>query len=54
MTKSDNAVFAAIALALHDFRGNNAQDEEPGIITIKRNSSETLWNAHILQMTQHP
>ena len=51
MTKSDNAVFAAIALALHDFRGNNVHDEEPGI---KRNSSETLWNAHILQMTQHP
>ena len=36
MTKSDNAVFAAIALALHDFRGNNVHDEEPGIITIKR------------------
>ena len=52
MTKSDSAVFAAIALALHDFRGNNVHDEEPGIIT--RNPSGTLWNAHILQMTQHP
>ncbi len=54
MTKSDSAVFAAIALALHDFRGNNVHDEEPSIITIKRNPSGTLWNAHILQMTQHP
>ncbi len=52
MEKKDNAVYAAIALALHDFRGNNVHDNEPGIITIKER--KTLWNARMLQMTVHP
>lgn len=52
MTKTDQAVFAAIAMALHEFRGNNVHDIEPGIITIRKH--ETLWNAHPMQMTQHP
>lgn len=52
MAKTDNAVYAAIAMALHDFRGNNVHDTEPGIITIKQR--QTLWNARMLQMTAHP
>ena len=52
MANKDNAVFAAIALALHEYRGNNVHDKEPGVITIKEHY--TLWNAHTLQMTEHP
>lgn len=52
MAKKDKATFAAIAMALHEYRGNNVHDKEPGIITIKEHP--TMWNAHIIQMTQHP
>lgn len=52
MVDTDKAVYAAIALALHEFRGNNVHDKEPGIITIRKR--ETLWNAHVLQMTVCP
>lgn len=48
----DKNIIAAIALALHEHRGNNVHDKEPGIITIKRR--ETLWNARMLQMTARP
>lgn len=47
-----NEVYAAIALALHEFNGNNVHDKEAGIITIK--SRPTGWNAHFLTMTKHP
>lgn len=52
MAKTNNAVYAAIAMALHDFRGNNVHDAESGIITIRQR--QTLWNARWLQMTAHP
>jgi len=52
MAKTDKAVYAAIALALHEYRGNNVHDKEAGIITIKPRS--TMWNAHILEMTKRP
>lgn len=52
MSQNDAAVYAVIALALHEFAGNNVHDAEPGIITIKQRS--TLWNARVLLMTQHP
>jgi len=52
MANTDNAVYAAIALALHDFRGNNVHDTEPSIITIKKR--ETMWNAHTFYMTPRP
>lgn len=52
MSETDGAVYAVIALALHDYAGNNVHDAEPGIITIKQRS--TMWNAHTLLMTQHP
>lgn len=47
-----NEVYAAIALALHEFRGNNVHDKEPGVITIQKRNTE--WDAHLLMMTQHP
>ena len=52
MAKEDNAIYAAIAMALHDFRGNNVHDREPGIITIKQRA--TMWNAKAFQMTAKP
>lgn len=48
----NNEVYAAIALALHEFRGNNVHDKESGVITILPRHTE--WGAHMLTMTQHP
>ena len=45
-------VFAAIALALHEFKGNNVHDKESGIITIKPKC--TQWNTKLITMTDHP
>ena len=50
-TKAKN-IYAAIALALHEFKGNNVHDKEPGFITIKKR--DTLWNAKFLSMKQKP
>ncbi len=50
--KKDNEVLAAIALALHEFEGNNVHDQESGKITIV--TRETQWNGHALTMTEHP
>ena len=47
-----NEVFAAIALALHEFEGNNVHDKESGIITIK--PRQTQWNSKMITMTDHP
>lgn len=47
-----NEVYAAIALALHEFKGNNVHDKEPGIITIEEKL--TQWNGYAQTMTQHP
>ena len=52
MKNPDKNVYAAIALALHEFMGNNVHDEESGIITIK--PRQTLWNARFLSMTTKP
>lgn len=48
----DNNVYAAIAMALYEFRGNNVHDKEPGFITIR--PKQTLWNAKFLSMTVKP
>ncbi|MBF1455419.1 MAG: hypothetical protein HXN51_07485 [Prevotella nanceiensis] len=48
----DKNVYAAIALALHEFKGNNVHDKESGIITIKQ--KQTMWNAKFLSFTQKP
>ncbi len=50
--KHDNNVFAAIALALHEFKGNNVHDKETGKITIVDKRSQ--WNSFALSMTEHP
>lgn len=52
VTMKNNEVYAAIALALHEYNGNNVHDKEAGVITIKSKHSE--WESHILTMTQHP
>lgn len=50
--KQNNEVYAAISLALHEFKGNNVHDKESGRITIKEHFTE--WNGHALTMTGHP
>ncbi|MDO4160888.1 MAG: hypothetical protein Q4D41_10565 [Prevotellaceae bacterium] len=47
-----NEIYAAIALALHEYRGNNVHDKETGVITIKQMRSD--WGSRILTMTEHP
>ena len=48
----DKNIFAAIALALYEYEGNNVPDKESGIITIK--PKQTLWNAKFLGVTPKP
>ena len=48
----DKNIFAAIALALHEFKGNNVHDKEADIITIKKHPTD--WSSRILTMTAHP
>jgi hypothetical protein len=48
----DKNVIAAIAMALHEFKGNNVHDREADIITIV--PRHTLWNARFLTMTNKP
>ena len=52
MATSTNEVYAAIAMALHEFKGNNVHDKESGRITIKSHFTE--WNSHYTMTTQHP
>lgn len=52
MGKANNEVYAAIALAMHEFQGNNVHDKETGIITIKPHHSD--WSSRMLTMTAHP
>ena len=52
MANVKNEVYAAIAMAMHEFKGNNVHDKESGIITIKTHT--TQWNGHALTMTLHP
>ena len=52
MASTDKNIYAAIALALHEFKGNNVHDKEPGIITIKPKA--TSWNAKLQVMTPKP
>ena len=49
---NNNEVYAAIALALHEYKGNNVHDKESGVITIKNKTSECYM--HLLNMTQQP
>lgn len=47
-----NEVFASIALAMHEFQGNNVHDKEADVITIKEHHTD--WSSRILTMTAHP
>ncbi|MGI6232439.1 MAG: hypothetical protein ACOYJF_06270 [Prevotella sp.] len=48
----DKNVYAAIAMALYEYQGNNVHDKESGVITINRR--HTLWNAKFLSFTTKP
>lgn len=48
----DKNIYAAIAMALFEYQGNNVHDFEPGKITIL--PKQTLWNAKFLSFTERP
>ncbi len=48
----DKNIYAAIAMALYEYQGNNVHDKEPGIITIQ--PRQTMWNAKFLSLTAKP
>ena len=48
----DKNIYAAIAMALYEYQGNNVHDKEPGIITIS--GWHTDWESHLLRMTPKP
>lgn len=48
----DKNIYAAIAMAIYEYQGNNVHDDEAGIITIKPHA--TLWNAKFLSVTPKP
>lgn len=48
----NNAILAAISMALYDAEGYNTHDVESGKLTITCKSSE--WNCHSNMMTQKP
>ncbi len=48
----DKNTYAAIAMALYEYQGNNVHDKEPNVITIK--PKHTLWNAKFLSFTAKP
>ena len=48
----DQNIYAAIALALYEYQGNNVPDKEPEIITIK--PKQTMWDAKFLSFTAKP
>ena len=50
--RMDKNIYAAIAMALYEYQGNNVHDKEPGIITIK--PRQTMWNAKFLSLTAKP
>ena len=44
----NNNIYAAIAMALYEYAGNNVHDVESGVITIK--TKQTFWNATLESM----
>jgi len=48
----DKNIYAAIAMAIYEYLGNNVHDKEPDSITIK--SKSTMWNAKFLSFTNKP
>ena len=49
----DKNIYAAIAMALYEYQGNNVHDKESGIITIKPRQT-MMWNAKFLSLTAKP
>lgn len=52
MATANKEVYAAIAMALHEYKGNNVHDKESGIITLRPHYTE--WNLHLTMTTRHP
>ena len=52
IVKVDKNIYAAIAMALYEYQGNNVHDKEPSFITIK--PRQTMWNAKFLSLTAKP
>ena len=48
----DKNIYAAIAMAIFEYQGNNVHDREPGINTIK--PKWTLWDAKQISFTAKP
>ncbi|WP_337392322.1 hypothetical protein [Prevotella sp.] len=48
----DKNIYAAIAMALYEYQGNNVHDKEPGFISIQ--PRQTMWNAKFLSLTAKP
>ena len=48
----DKNIYAAIAMALYEYQGNNVHDKEPGIITIK--PRQTMCTANSVSLTAKP
>lgn len=48
----DKNIYAAIAMAIYEYQGNNVHDEESGIITIRQR--HTQWNAKPFGITPRP
>lgn len=48
----DQNIYAAIAMALYEYQGNNVHDKESGVITIL--PKQTMWNAKFLSFTAKP
>ena len=48
----DKNIYAAIAMALYDYAGNNVHDTEPTVITIQ--PKLTQWDNRLEAMTAKP
>ena len=48
----DKNIYAAIAMALYEYQGNNVHEKESGVITIK--PKQTMWDAKFLSVTAKP
>ena len=48
----DKNIYAAIAMALSEYQGNNVHDREPSVITLT--AKPTFWNAKLLSSTAKP
>lgn len=52
-TEIKGEVLAAIAMALHEYQGNNVHDVESNILTFNSNTCST-WSSKILTLRETP